>query len=77
VTAPDLFEPKLSPHRKARAAFLVANPDVAVAILAEALGITERTVLNLQRKLHLIPLSKNCKYPLHHAPVKKRTGGAI
>jgi len=53
VRAPDLFPQRQRHPNPQRDAYLRAHPLIDPAILADALGITERTVRHRQRKLGL------------------------
>ena len=69
VFAPDLYVPKRpAMYTKERDAFLRANREVDVAILADALGLTERAVISYQRHIGVRKLTQNSTGgPLHKA----------
>jgi hypothetical protein len=58
VYAPDLYKKRrASRHSKQREEYLRANPGIDPAILAYDMGVTERFVVEFQRKLGLRKLS--------------------
>lgn len=60
VYSPDLFPRRRPKHYTAeRDRFLLANPNVDTAILADHLGLAERFIITYQRKLGIRPLTSN------------------
>jgi hypothetical protein len=67
VFAPELFEPRRRYRNPAREAFLRQNVGIDPAVLAMTLGVTERFVRMLQRKLGL----RKCRGTLRKGEVRE------